>query len=404
MDSANPVATRELEPPNAASRRRFNVRFDRNELSGAFGDMGTDFPLIASMVIAANLDTTGVLVLFGLLQIMSGLVYGMPMPVQPLKAMAVIVITQKLSGELLFGGGLAIGVIMLLLTVTGLIDRLAWVVPKSVVRGIQFGLGLQLATISLRDHLPSLGVPGYMLGFGAFVLTVLLAGNRRLPPAPFVLGLGLVYALLFHVDVAGLARGAGFFLPAWRVPQWGDVWTGFLILAIPQIPLSLGNSILATRQIVEDYFPERRVSVRRISLTYSLMNLVNPFFGGVPTCHGSGGLAGHYAFGARTGGSTIIYGLFYLTLGLFFSAGFSQIIHLFPKPVLAVILLFEALVLMALVRDMVGSRSDFFIVLLVGLSAATLPYGYVTGLVLGTVLAWWWRRRSPSASAALSRG
>jgi MFS superfamily sulfate permease-like transporter len=210
--------------------------------------------------------------------------------------------------------------------------------------------------------------------------------------------------LLFHVDVAGLARGAGFFLPAWRVPQWGDVWTGFLILAIPQIPLSLGNSILATRQIVEDYFPERRVTVRRISFTYSLMNLVNPFFGGVPTCHGSGGLAGHYAFGARTGGSTIIYGLFYLTLGLFFSAGFSQIIHLFPKPVLAVILLFEALVLMALVRDMVGSRSDFFIVLLVGLSAATLPYGYVAGLVVGTVLAWWWRRRSPSAGAALSRG
>ena len=75
-----------------------------------------------------------------------------------------------------------------------------------------------------------------------------------------------------------------------------------------------GNSILATRQIASDLFPARQITIRKLGLTYAAMNLLNPWFGGVPTCHGSGGMAGHYTFGARTGGSVIIYGLFYLVL------------------------------------------------------------------------------------------
>jgi len=128
------------------------LRFDRNELSGAFGDIGTDFPPLVSMILIAKLDTASVLVMFGLMQILTGLIYRMPMPVQPLKAMAVLVITQKLSGRILYGGGLAIGVMMLVLAATGLIEWVARAVPKSVVRGIQFGLGLQLASLALKDY------------------------------------------------------------------------------------------------------------------------------------------------------------------------------------------------------------------------------------------------------------
>ena len=116
------------------------------------------------------------------------------------------------------------------------------------------------------------------------------------------------------------------------------------------------------------------------------MNLINPWFGGVPTCHGSGGMAGHYTFGARTGGSVIIYGFFYLILGLFFSVAFQQIIPLFPKPVLGTMLLFEALVLLLLSRDMAQSIPDLAIILIVGLSAVALPYGYLVGLLIGLIL------------------
>jgi hypothetical protein len=116
------------------------------------------------------------------------------------------------------------------------------------------------------------------------------------------------------------------------------------------------------------------------------MNLVNPFLSGIPTCHGSGGLAGHYAFGGRTGGSPLYYGFMYLGLGLFLSGAFDRVVHLFPLPILGVILLVEGLVLVRLVGDITHDRFQFTISLLVGLAALALPYGFLVGLVVGTFL------------------
>ncbi|MEB3104106.1 putative sulfate/molybdate transporter, partial [Paenibacillaceae bacterium T2] len=128
------------------------IKFDRNEFAGAFGDIGTDLPLLIGMIVAAGLNSASALIMFGVMQIFTALRYRMPMPVQPLKAMAAIVITQKLSGNILYGGGLAVGILMLLLTLTGLIDWIARIVPKVVIRGMQLGLGLQLATLSLKEY------------------------------------------------------------------------------------------------------------------------------------------------------------------------------------------------------------------------------------------------------------
>lgn len=362
------------------------LRFNRNEFSGAFGDLGTDFPLLLSLILVSGLDAASVLVMFGLMQIFTALTYGLPMPVQPLKAMAVLVITQKLPADTLYGGGLAIGLIMLALTGSGLFDRLARVIPKPVVRGIQFGLGLQLMSLALKEHVQADGPAGYVLAAASFAVILLLLGNRRYPPAPFVILLGVVYALWFKLDLGAAAQGFGFALPRPRLPHLEDLVGGLIPLALPQLPLSLANSVLATRQAMEDLFPQRAASVRKIGLTYSFMNLINPFFGGVPTCHGAGGLAGHYAFGGRTGGSVFIYGLMYLTLGLFFSRGFGELAKAFPLPVLGVLLLFEGLALTMLVRDLSPSPSGFFIVILVGLLCGSLPYGYLVGLIVGTLL------------------
>jgi len=369
------------------------IRFDRNELAGAFGDIGTDFPLIVGMILVAKLDAASVLIMFGAMQLLTGLAYGLPMPAQPLKAMAALVITKNVSGNILYGGGLAIGITMFFLTVTGLIGWLARAVPKSVVRGIQFGLGLQLATLALQQYVPADGGRGYALAAAAFVLTLLLLGNRRVPAALVVILLGIVYAFAFKLSADSLAHSIGFHMPHLHKPALADVLTGFVVLALPQLPLSLGNSILATRQIAHDFFPERPVTVRKISLTYSLMNLINPFFGGVPTCHGSGGMAGHYAFGGRTGGSIVIYGSIYLALGLFLSRGFQTAIELFPQPVLGVILAFEGMVLIRLSRDVASSLPDFTVVVLVGLMCVGLPYGYVLGLVVGTAVAYLLKRQ-----------
>ncbi len=368
-------------------KSNFNIRFDRNEFAGSFGDIGTDFPLIVGIILAAGLDPTSALVMFGVLQILTGLVYGLPMPVQPLKAMAVIVISQKLSGNILFGGGLMIGLMMLVFSLTGLLNWVARVVPKCVIRGIQFGLGAQLAILALKEYVQVDGVSGYILAVICFLFVVLLLGNRKVPASLLIIGLGLLYAFVFKLSLGTMKSGFGWSLPQVHVPTVDDVWAGFFLLALPQIALSIGNSVLATQQVADDFF-KKKITVRKIGITYSLMNLIAPFLSGIPVCHGAGGMAGHYTFGARTGGAVIIYGSLYLILGLFFGAGFKDIIQIFPKPMLGILLFFEGIALMRLMKDTADDPKRFMIVLLVGLAAIGLPNGYLVGLVAGTLLAY----------------
>jgi hypothetical protein len=309
-------------------------RFDRREFAGAFGDLGTDFPLLVGLTLACGLNGGGVLAVAGALQIATALAYRMPMPVEPLKAMAALAIAQKIAPGVLAGAGVAIGAMMLLLTATGLLEAIARAVPKTVVRGIQCGLGLQLASLAAKQYLPAGGAPGWVLAAVSAALIVALMGNERVPPALLVVGLGLAYALATGLDPRALAGGFGFRLPAFAAPTARDVASGFFLLALPQLPLSLANSVLATRQVSVDLFPDRAPSVRKIGFTYAAMNLVAPLFGGVPSCHGSGGMAGHYAFGARTGGSVLIYGGLFLVLGLFCSsaAPSRRSCRRFPSP------------------------------------------------------------------------
>jgi hypothetical protein len=374
--------------PGHSSTFAGTIRFDRNEVSGAFGDLGTSLPLIVGMIAAAGLDATGVLVTFGVLQVATGLVYRMPMPVQPLKAVAAIVIAQKISGDVIAGGGLAIGLLMLVLAATGALDWLGRVVPKVVVRGIQVGLAIQLGRIAVADYIPSGGAAGYGLAAVALGVTVLLIGNRRIPPAPVVIAIGAVYAVTLGGAGSAIVGAAGLHLPPMHVPDSAAILQGFLILSLPQIPLSLGNSVLATRQVTADLFPEQPpLSLRRIGFTYAAMNIVSPWFGGIPVCHGSGGIAGHYAFGARTGGSVVVMGTLMLVAGLLLGGSVGELAKFFPPPMLGVLLLVESVSLFALVRDIAGEPRDFALAGFLGLVAASLPYGYVVALVLGTLLA-----------------
>jgi xanthine/uracil/vitamin C permease (AzgA family) len=363
-----------------------NIKFNRHELAGAFGDLGTDLPLIVGVILAADLRSTDVLVIFGVMQILTALYYQIPMPVQPLKAMSALVIAQKLNGEILYGAGLAIGLIMLLLSLTGGLDWLAKIVDKSIIRGIQFGLGLQLSLLALKDYIPSQGINGYILATIAFFITVIFISDRHYPAAILVILLGLIYALTSQVNLLELINQTSFQLPQFHTVSRENIVTGFFLLALPQIPLSLGNSILATKQIATDLFPEKDISIKQISLTYSLINLVSPWFGGMPTCHGSGGMAGHYAFGGRTGGSVIIYGGIYLIIGLFFGPVFQEIVKVFPLPILGILLLFEGLTLILLLKDLTESTTQLSISILVGLIACSLPYGYLIGMIIGLIL------------------
>ncbi|KER10388.1 MAG: transporter [[Candidatus Thermochlorobacteriaceae] bacterium GBChlB] len=362
--------------------RSKSIRFNRNEWGGAFGDIGTDFPLLVGMILAARLDAASVLVAFGAMQILTGVVYKLPMPVQPLKAVAVIVITQKLGGEILFGGGLAIGLLMLLLTLTGALEFLATRIPKAVVRGLQLGLGVQLGMLALKDYVPTNGIEGYALAAVAFVIILFLIGKQTYPAAVMVIAGGVVLTLVSSPEPINLIFSVSF--PKLHAPTPESVWNGLILLALPQISLSLGNSILATKHVANDLFPERNLTVSSIGITYSLMNLISPFVSGAPVCHGAGGMAGHAAFGARTGGSVMLYGAFYLLLGIFFAQSFESVVKFFPLPILGVILFFEAVSLIKLTRDAAESTINFTTAIFVALLAMSLPYGFLVGLVVGT--------------------
>ncbi|MHA2610120.1 MAG: molybdate transporter family protein [bacterium JZ-2024 1] len=370
-------------------RKRFfsgRLRFDRNELSGAFGDIGTDLPLILGLIRTCGLDSASTLILFGSWQIFTGLSYGIPMPVQPLKAIAVLMLSNKYSPNLLYGAGLGIGVVMLFLTLTGLLQNLARIVPKSVVRGIQVGLGISLAHTAMKNFLPAEGWKGYLLAFLAFAIVILLWGNRKFPPGLWVILLGIIYALFSGTSFETLRSGVGLGYPQFHFPRWEDIFQGFYLLALPQIPLSLSNSLIASARTAYDLFGEKAPTLRKIGFTYSLMNLINPWLSGIPTCHGAGGLAGHYTFGARTGGSLIIYGSIYLFTGLFFHRAFSEFLRIFPFPILGVLLFFEGLGIMTFMKDIADNKTDLLICLLTALMCFGLPQGFVVGMVLGTLL------------------
>lgn len=397
--------------PDPPPLRPPRLRFDRHELAGSVGDLGTDLPLIVGMILAAHLDPASVLIVFGAFQILTGVAYGLPMPMQPLKAMAALVIAGQATKEQLYGGGLAVGVAMLLLSLTGGLTWLARLIPKPVVRGIQIGLGLTLANIALRTFLPDAGlakavasspageriaaalpnwpalflVPGFLLALIGFVLLLFGRSHGRWWAGPAVVALGLAVTA-FTADWPAVAAGAGFSLPQPHLPAWSDVAVGFLILALPQLPLSISNSVIATEQTVRDLFPERATSVRKIGLTYATVNLIAPWLSGIPACHGCGGLAGHYALGGRTGGSVVIYGTSYLLVGLFLAGSFGVLAGAFPLPLLGVLLVFEALTLLSLARELASSSRDWTIALIVALAAFALPQGYLVGVIAGLLL------------------
>jgi hypothetical protein len=360
--------------------------FNRHEFSGAFGDVGTDLPLITGMILASGMNPASVLGVFGAAQVASALFYGIPMPVQPLKAVAALVIAGGISAPQVYGAGLTIGVVMLLLTATGLLDRLRAIVPHAVIRGLQLGLGLKLALLSALRYIPANGPWGIALALFCGIIILLLLKNRHCPPALPVIGIGLLY--VWFVDRGNLLapNQLGITLPTLVRFTPTDMLQGFLLLALPQIPLSLGNSLFATHQMATDLFPQSKIRLRTIGYTYGILNICSAPLGGIPVCHGTGGMAGHYIFGGRTGGSVFIYGILLILLGLFWGSGFGHIVQIFPLSVLGIILLTESGMLMHLARDVIPLPRTRIVAIATALMAAFLPYGFLIGMIAGSLL------------------
>jgi len=367
--------------------------------------------------------------------------YGVPMPVQPMKSIAAAALSDKDFGvPEIMTAGILTGGALFVLGITGLMQVVYKLVPLSVVRGIQLAQGLSFALTAVKyvrkvqdlpkskslGQRPWFGLDGLVLALvcACFIVIVNGAGQKNsgccgapedgdlggqiqrndeggrktkmnklrkiifsLPSALIVFVLGIVLVFIRRSEVVHEIKFGPSSIEVMKFTKQN--WKkGFIKGAIPQLPLSMLNSVIAVCKLSTDLFPEREFSVTSISVTVGLMNLVGSWFGAVPTCHGAGGLAGQYKFGGRSGGCVALLGFAKLVLGLVLGSSLAHILQQFPVGILGVLLLFAGIELAMCARDM-NSKEDSFVALVctaVSLVGSSAALGFLVGMIVYVLL------------------
>jgi predicted benzoate:H+ symporter BenE len=342
-------------------------RYDLAELAGAFGDLGTLIPFVAAYISILRMDAGSILLSCGSALIVVGFVYRTPFPVQPMKAIGAAALTQTsqiaaLTSSNVVGAGLVTGLIWLLLGATGFAHRLVRWVPRPALLGVVMGLGFSFMLEGIR-----MMAQNPWLGAGLLMLTLILLARPRFPAMVVLLACGGVMAVIDQpsllTELAAIHLAPRLPAFAWPTLSWNDLWVGAVFLALPQLPLTFGNALIAITEENNREFPDRPVTERRVAFSTGLLNLWSSALGGIPLCHGAGGMAGHVQFGARTGGATIMLGVLLLTVGLFLADSVALLFRLFPPTVLGVILFLAGVQLALNSKDAGPDKVDRFVVL-----------------------------------------
>ena len=364
------------------------------EWAGAFGDLGTLVPFVVAYIAVLKMDPFGILFAFGAALLICGLYYKTPFPVQPMKALGAAAVTQAaqtavITPATVYCAGLVTGAIWLILGLSGAATRIGKLVPRFVVIGIVLGLGLSFMIEGIK-----LMSTDWLIAAIGLLGTLLLLTNRAIPAMFLLLLFGAVCGFIQNPSVAHALSSVRleFRLPSFALAAigWHDLWVGMLFLALPQLPLTLGNAVIAVREENNRLFPDRPVTDAQIASSTGLMNFAGAAVGGVPMCHGAGGMAGHVAFGARTGGAPIILGAILLTMALCFSGSIETILSLLPKAVLGVILFLTGAQLSLGSGDLSDNKSERFITLA---TAAFAIWNVGLAFVVGMAMAWLAQRR-----------
>ncbi len=386
-----------------------SYQFDRVEFAGSLGDLGTLIPISLALIIICQLSATTVFLMIGIFYLSCGFFYKLPIPVQPLKVVSAIAIAfpEKITVSILSASGLIFGIILLLLSFTGLINWIAKFFSIPVVRGIQLGLGFILISkgigfvlkpellIEQTGEIISLwGVSANLfIGLIGGFLTLVLISNKRFPAALVIVIGGIIVGILSR-SFSSMDFDFGPTPIQVYLPSFGDFTMALILLVIPQIPLTLGNAVIGTVDTCQSLFKNeeatKKVTNTNLSLSMGIINIITGFLGGMPMCHGAGGLAAHYRFGARTGGSSLMIGFIFLVVALGFGSIGMTLFSSIPNAVLGILLLFAGLELAVLIRDITEKNDLFVAILIAGIGFVTTNMGiaFLIGIIVTYLIKW----------------
>jgi SulP family sulfate permease len=319
-----------------------------------------------------------------------------------MKVIGAYAIAVGLTPTQIVASSLWMGIFVLGLGTTGLIQVIGKYTPKSTVRGVQLGVGVVLMVKGLKLMImpdPNLAVQtlgpvsmSIILGAVGLILTLFLLDNKKLPAALVIIILGIALGILIGKPLRAEAFNWSIHFPKlipYGWPSLNDFLWVLPVLVLPQIPMTIGNAIISNTDVMHEYFGERaqRATYRSVSNSQGLADIVSFFLGGIPMCHGAGGLAAHYRFGARTAGANLIIGGIFVSLALIFGENMVAILNLFPFSLLGVLLVFAGLQLAIMIQD-VEDRKDLFVVLLMlGIAlASNLAVAFIVGLIVAYAL------------------
>jgi hypothetical protein len=331
------------------------------DATGAVADLGVLVPLASALILVNGLDAGAVFVGAGLLVLATGAVFKIPFPVQPLKALTAVAVARELPADVIHAAGLELAAFLLLLSIGHVADLVARLFVKPVVRALQVGVGALLVATAARLALdppevftaPPSPWP-VVLAALAFAGVAIAAQRRRYAVALALFGAGVLATIwVARPDLAG----PSLVLPDLSVPGAAAYGTAFVLLVIPQLPLTFGNAVVAVDDLSHEYFGERasRVSPSRVCLSAGIGNTISALIGGMPMCHGAGGLTAHVRLGARTARMNLLLGSSFLLLGLLFAAQIPSILGLLPVSVLSAFLAYAGIRHAALVADLRGA-------------------------------------------------
>ena len=386
-----------------------DYQFNRREFAGSLGDLGTILPLALGMILVNGLSAAGLFFSVGLFYIFTGLYFKITVPVQPMKVIGAYSIATMMTPEQVMASSVLMAVLLLVIGLTGTINVIGRYAPKSVIRGVQLSTGILLMSQGVKmmvgtskiqqiyhmaePHLiiDAIGpVPlGIIIGTAGVLATLYLLENKTLPAGIFIVAAGFLIGLVFGGPDTLSGVRPGFHLPPWMpfgFPGGADITFALFALVLPQIPMTIGNAVIANKDLATRYFGSKsdKMTYKSLCLSMAVGNIISFLIGGMPMCHGAGGLSAHYRFGARTAGSNLMIGAVLIALVLVLGDSILSVLTLMPFSVLGVLLVFAGSQLALTILDISGKK-DMFVV--ISILAVTLTANLTAGVIVGLVLA-----------------